>query len=94
MIFSRLTPFSSGRSSDIEWPLLLPLRSCSSVEDQELASVTIAAGARSVIDCTSNSHATVRKQNVRGLCRFVKNWEQRAASTLGKGFAVRVLRRE
>ena len=62
-----------------------------SADDQELASATVAAGARSVLDCTGDSHPAVRKQDVRGLGHFVTIWEQGAANTLGKGFAERVV---
>ena len=44
-----------------------------------------------MLDCTGDSHAAVRKQGVRGLCHFVTNWEQGAASTLGKDFPEPVL---
>merc|ERR1719414_152575 len=36
-----------------------------SAGDQELASETVAAVARSVLDCTGETHAAVRKQGVR-----------------------------
>ena len=36
-----------------------------SADDQKLASVTVAAGAKTTLDCTGNSHAAVRKQDAR-----------------------------
>ena len=59
--------------------------------DQKLASVTNAAVATNVLGCTGDSHAAVRKQDVRGFGHFVTIWKQAAASTLGKDFAGRLL---
>ena len=59
--------------------------------DQKFANVTNATVATNVLGCTGDSHAAVRKQDVRGYGHFVTIWKQAAASTLGKDFAGRVL---